>query len=181
MWTQSRFHSIQYVSSISLCSISTSIMWTPTICMVVRGKHMEQKLQLFTKQQARGCYLTFQNRQLLFLNKSQTWTLILKHKKKVKQTSQNILLIKTINTKHFINKKYYKFTINKNWKTVIWETEYGLLSLKWNALLLLHAKNSKKSYKVLGNFCVFCLAFCSEARLSSISSHCNFIKHWLFL
>ena len=46
-------------------------MWTPTIGTEVSGKHMEQKLQFSIKQQARGCYLTFQNEQLLFLNKSQ--------------------------------------------------------------------------------------------------------------
>ena len=46
-------------------------MWTLTIGTEVNGKHMEQKLQFSIKQQATGCYLTFQNEQLLFLNKSQ--------------------------------------------------------------------------------------------------------------
>lgn len=42
-------------------------------------------------------------------------------------------------------------------------------------------KKKKKILRTLRQFLCICLAFCSEDRLSSISSHCNFIKYWLFL
>ena len=59
--------------------------------------------------------------------------------------------------------------------------EYGLLS---GALLLSPAYTLKKKKGILESlrqFLCVCLAFCYDDRFSSISSHCNFIKHWLFL